>query len=59
VLCSLWQVEDRETAHLMVSFYNRLKAGQRPADALQATQLDMIHQRKAPLFWAPFVLIGE
>jgi CHAT domain-containing protein/lipopolysaccharide biosynthesis regulator YciM len=59
VLCSLWQVDDQETARLMLQLYTNLKQGQSSAAALRNAQLDMIHKGKAPLYWAPFVLIGE
>jgi CHAT domain-containing protein len=59
VLCSLWQVDDQETARLMVKFYSNLQRGRPAAEALQSAKLDMIHQGKAPCYWAPFVLVGE
>jgi tetratricopeptide (TPR) repeat protein/CHAT domain-containing protein len=59
VVCSLWSVDDKETADFMAAFYGRLKDGRSAADALRETRLDMIHAGKAPLYWAPFVLIGE
>jgi CHAT domain-containing protein len=43
----------------MAAFYGRLKAGRRAADALRDTRLDMIRAGKAPVYWAPFILIGE
>jgi CHAT domain-containing protein len=59
VLCSLWSVDDRETANLMVDFYRRLQEGQSAPDALRASQRAMIQSGKAPLYWAPFIVIGE
>jgi CHAT domain-containing protein len=59
VVCSLWSVDDRETANLMVDFYGHLQKGQAAADALREAQLRMIREGKAPLYWAPFILIGE
>jgi CHAT domain-containing protein/Tfp pilus assembly protein PilF len=59
VACSLWSVDDRETADLMVKMYGRLRQGQPAADALRAAKLEMIRARKAPFYWAPFILIGE
>jgi CHAT domain-containing protein len=59
VVCSLWSVDDRETADLMAAFYGRLKEGRPTADALRDTQLDMIRAGKPPLYWAPFILIGQ
>jgi CHAT domain-containing protein len=59
VVCSLWSVDDRETANLMVDFYGHLKEGRPAADALRDAQLAMIRAGKAPLYWAPFIVIGE
>ena len=59
VVCSLWSVDDRETANLMVSMYRHLQKEQPAADALRAAQLEMIQAGKGPLYWAPFILIGE
>jgi CHAT domain-containing protein/tetratricopeptide (TPR) repeat protein len=59
VVCSLWSVDDKETADFMAAFYGRLKDGRRAADALRGTRLDMIRAGKAPVYWAPFILIGE
>jgi CHAT domain-containing protein/Tfp pilus assembly protein PilF len=58
VVCSLWSVDDRETAHLMAQLYAGLKDGQPAADALRAAKLEMIRAGKAPLYWAPFIIIG-
>jgi CHAT domain-containing protein len=58
VVCSLWAVDDQETARLMVGLYAGLRAGP-AADALRAAKLAMIQAGKPPLYWAPFILIGE
>jgi CHAT domain-containing protein/tetratricopeptide (TPR) repeat protein len=59
VVCSLWPVDDKETAGFMAALYTRLKGGRSPADALRDARLDMIRAGKPPLYWAPFILIGE
>lgn len=59
VLCSLWQVADQETSDLMVDVYAGLKAGKSAADALRDAQLRMIDAGQPPLYWAPFILIGN
>jgi CHAT domain-containing protein/tetratricopeptide (TPR) repeat protein len=59
VVCSLWSVDDRETAALMTALYGRLKDGQGAADALCETRRALIRAGKAPVYWAPFVLVGE
>ena len=59
VVCSLWAVDDRETATFMAHLYGGLKEGQAAADALRAAKLEIIRAKKAPVYWAPFILIGE
>jgi len=62
VLASLWSVQDRPTAELMVSFYRgMLRDGFSPAAALREAQLEMASKpgRKSPYFWAGFSLQGE
>jgi CHAT domain-containing protein/Tfp pilus assembly protein PilF len=59
VVCSLWAVDDRETATFMAQLYGGLKDGQAAADALRAAKLEMIRANKPPVYWAPFILIGE
>jgi CHAT domain-containing protein len=62
VVVSLWQVQDRSTAELMVRFYRHLKNGQpSKAEALRQAQLELIrHGTFAhPYYWAPFVLVGQ
>lgn len=62
VVVSLWNVNDKATAELMVRFYERIfRDGQRPAAALRSAQVEMWQQTQweAPYFWAAFVLQGE
>jgi CHAT domain-containing protein len=59
VVCSLWAVSDRETVDLMTALYDRMRAGQPAAEALRAARLALLRDGKAPLYWAPFILIGE
>jgi CHAT domain-containing protein/Tfp pilus assembly protein PilF len=59
VVASLWAVDDRETATFMAHLYGGLKDGQPAPDALRAAKLEMIRAQKPPVFWAPFILIGE
>jgi len=59
VICSLWSVDDAQTADLMADLYRGLKDGQPSPDALRAAQLRMIGKGRAPFFWAPFVLVGQ
>jgi CHAT domain-containing protein len=43
----------------MKGMYGRLKDQAPAREALHQAKLDMIKAGKAPLYWAPFVLIGE
>ncbi|WP_200867422.1 CHAT domain-containing protein [Leptolyngbya sp. Heron Island J] len=61
-LASLWSVDDRSTAELMVKFYNALKQPGTPkAAALQQAQLAVLQQEDYdhPFFWAAFVMVGN
>jgi len=61
VLVSLWKVQDRSTADLMVNFYQELDAGKNKAESLRQAKLRMIQQNRYahPYYWAPFVLVGN
>jgi CHAT domain-containing protein len=59
---SLWQVPDKATSRIMVSFYKYLKAGESKDLALQHAKLDLIRnypQMSAPFYWAGFILTGN
>jgi CHAT domain-containing protein len=57
VVCSLWKVDDDETARFMEAFYSHVKSGARPAEALRAIRR-AVARYKAPADWAAFVLVG-
>jgi CHAT domain-containing protein/lipopolysaccharide biosynthesis regulator YciM len=59
VVCSLWSVDDQQTANLMTDMYRRLKEGSTAAHALHEAKLELIRADRAPIYWAPFILIGE
>ncbi|MGC9528201.1 MAG: CHAT domain-containing protein [Limnospira sp.] len=62
VVVSLWSVDDRATAELMVKFYQKmLDGGQSPAAALRSAQIDLWQSSEwnSPFFWAGFTLQGE
>jgi CHAT domain-containing protein len=60
LIVSLWNVEDISTAFLMKQFYSNLQKGLGKDEALRQAQLSLIYSEKAhPVFWAPFVLIGD
>jgi CHAT domain-containing protein/Tfp pilus assembly protein PilF len=62
VIVSLWRADDEATAELMIRFYRGiLKEGKQPAEALRASQVEMIRQTRwrSPHYWGAFVLQGE
>lgn len=61
-LATLWSVKDEATAALMTQFYRELsQPGVTKAEALQRSQLSLLRDRRFqnPLYWAPFVLVGN
>lgn len=58
VIASLWKVEDTVTAEFMKGFYERIRKGKKPGEALRAAQLKMA-QKYSPFYWAAFVLQGD
>ncbi len=66
VLSSLWKVGDKESADLMVDFYQYYwEQGMGKAEALRAAQLKMMNQHRGagvepqPASWGAFVLSGN
>jgi CHAT domain-containing protein len=59
VVCSLWPVDDRATAQLMTAMYGHLGKGLAAPEALRAAQRELIRAGRPPLYWAPFVCIGQ
>ncbi|RMD67621.1 MAG: CHAT domain-containing protein, partial [Cyanobacteria bacterium J149] len=62
-LASLWTVNDTSTATLMQEFYrNLIERGLTKAEALRQSQIKLLEQEYIyddPLFWAPYVLVGN
>jgi len=59
---SLWKVSDAATRDLMIAYYQRLRAHEARADALQHVQLAMLHgapNRAHPFYWAGFIESGD
>lgn len=48
---------DRETKDLMIAFYQNLGRGMTEGEALRWAKLSLID--KHPLYWSPFILIGD
>jgi len=58
VIVSLWSVADYPTALLMTNFYGYLK-DHSLQEALTLAQRDVIKIFPQPLYWSPFILIGN
>ncbi|MCC5636990.1 CHAT domain-containing protein [Nostoc sp. CHAB 5844] len=60
-LASLWQIGDDSTALFISEFYHQLITGKTTASALREAQLKLLSspQYIRPLYWAPYVLVGN
>lgn len=61
-LATLWSVDDRSTAVLMVEFYKQLKQpGITKSEALRQAQLTLLKEDEYnhPVHWGAFVLVGN
>ncbi len=60
-LATLWSVKDKSTAELMTVFYQQLaKPGVNKSQALRNAQLALLQgDYPHPVFWSPFVLVGN
>jgi CHAT domain-containing protein len=63
IVSSLWNVNDKATADIMVDFYKGLKNGERKSEALRTAKINYLQASSlsdaSPYYWASFVLIGE
>ncbi len=63
IVVSIWDVDDKPTAELMIRFYRHMFSPRKlqPAAALRAAQLEMLQDPRwhSPYFWAAFMLQGE
>jgi CHAT domain-containing protein/Tfp pilus assembly protein PilF len=63
VVLSLWPVPDRPTCRLMLAFYQALRRGEPPADALRTAKAEVRRRYprvyQSPFAWAAFVVIGD
>ncbi len=58
VLCSLWPVDDRDSAQFMGAFYERLASGETARSALVASQRAARESNANAISWSSFVLLG-
>jgi CHAT domain-containing protein len=59
VVSTLWEIEDRRTAQLMIGFYRYLSQRVGKAGALREAQLELLKSGAPPYYWAGFELDGE
>jgi len=59
VVSTLWEIEDRRTAQLMIAFYRHLSQREGKAEALREAQLELLKSGAPPYYWAGFELDGE
>lgn len=57
LIVSLWQVPDKQTAELMLKFYDYYLSGSSKTEALKKAQNDIKKSYSNPYFWAGFELI--
>ncbi len=58
---SQWKVESSSTAELMLSFHRNLKSGMSKSEALRASALKVMADKRCshPFYWAGFIVIGD
>jgi len=61
IIFSLWMVEDRATAQLMVALYRNLLQGRSIPKSLQRAKLSLLKNRYTafPKYWSGFILVGQ
>ena len=59
VLASLWSVNEEPSVNLTAYFIRNLKNGSNKSTALRLARNEIRKQFNHPMYWAPFILIGE
>ncbi|PHS04221.1 MAG: hypothetical protein COA88_14175 [Kordia sp.] len=63
VIASLWNVDDKATANIIVDFYKNLKKKQTKSKALRNAKLSYLNNsslsESSPYYWASLVFLGE
>jgi CHAT domain-containing protein len=59
VIATGWDVSSARTEELMTAFYELLKGGKFPAEALRQAQLEVRQKTPHPYYWAGFQVFGE
>ena len=64
VVSTLWSIPDRDSALIVVEFFNQLASGSNKAAALRQAQLKRLNSRRDktgaahPFYWAAWTLTG-
>ena len=58
VVSTLWNVDDEATAHLMISYYDKLRRMDK-ASALRLAQIETMKAYPNPFYWGAFILNGD
>jgi CHAT domain-containing protein len=63
-IASLWEVPDKSSSQIMISFYEHLSQNKSKSEALQLAKSDYLKSAKSPklkhpYYWAGFVLYGS
>jgi len=61
IVFSMWKVQDKETAELMIDFYKEILDGNSYSESLRNAKLRMIENPNTsfPVFWSSFLLIAN
>ena len=61
IVFTLWKVNDQKSSELMTLFYKKMLSGQSYSAALRSAKLEFINTESSalPIYWSPFVLIGQ
>lgn len=63
IVMTLWEVEDKVSANLMLNFYKYLFKGYSKAEALRKAKMDHIKTadplKAHPYFWQGYILVGD
>lgn len=57
VVATLWQIDDKEAAELVLSLHGHLSRGGTAEEALRAAQVELIAAGKPPHVWAPWLAL--
>lgn len=59
VIVTHWDIEDKVTSEMVVSFYRGIRAGSPKAAALRQSQLEGLTEHTNPYHWVAFQLLGN